>query len=151
MPHPPLEQLVAWTAGDLTPTQEQALEAHVDQCDDCASRLSALARQELDFHQIADASLHRPRANRWAWPVAVVALAAAAGMVIWFMPSRSQDLPTPPQQTTQQTEDLTPDCRSHPEFDACASEAIEQGLWIPDVEVPRYEAEAACLTCGREG
>jgi predicted anti-sigma-YlaC factor YlaD len=150
MTHPHPDQLAAWAAGELTPTEEQALEAHVDQCDACSRQLSALAREELVFYEIGEASQQR-RGSPWRlWALAAVALAAAVLLVFFGLPSA----PSPDEAFDDGTAqvDLTRDCRDQADFVGCEVDANQAGLWVPGGSVPRYEDHMrACLDCGEEG
>jgi hypothetical protein len=99
------ETVERYLAGDLDPSERDAFEAHLFECDRCLDHIRMLGavRRELASQRsiiMADASPHR-----WLGPLAAVAAAAivAVGVTLARRPA-----PAPPPQTTQSVAPAAP-------------------------------------------
>ena len=138
-------EITAWAAGELDSPDLERLEAHADACDACAERLSRGARVEMALHEVAAAS--RQERSTWPrWPIAAVALAAAALLVFRL----GAPAPTVPAvRTTPSGIDVSVDCTASPALLACEEDASNRGLMTTTGAVPTYE-RPTCADCGRE-
>jgi len=145
--HPTDSTLEAWVAGELAPDELGTVAQHVDTCDRCAERLTTLARQELAFRAVAEASIAQrstaaPRRSRW--PLLAVAAAAVAMLAVGLAGRTDGD-------EQGQTRDVAPDCLGRPDVDACRGEAAGRGLHVPGAAVPHYDAQRLGMDAGRSG
>lgn len=107
--HPARFSLLLWQAGDLPPSEAQAVEAHVASCAHCRELLDAV-RQDVDSYEAelpqhlqrlknrlavepraAGARPARPRWQRWAMPL--LAAAVAASLILIVAPGLFDDPP----------------------------------------------------------
>ncbi|MCB9678066.1 MAG: zf-HC2 domain-containing protein [Alphaproteobacteria bacterium] len=147
MTHLTDDHIAAWAAGELAPAERDALEAHADACADCAARLSAGARAEEAMYEVAAASAARaPSGTGWRWPLAGLALAAAALIAV--------GLSQRPAETTESHDgaarvDVSVECMSAPDLHTCEADALRRGLMTESGRIPRYD-RAVCVGCGRD-
>jgi len=144
--HPTDSTLEAWVVGELEPCELSTVAQHVDTCDDCAERLTTLARQELAFREVAEASIARRtttapnRIQSFFWAVAAAIALLAVGLA-----GRADRDPS------VQTRDAAPDCLGYVDVDACRGEATGRGLHVPGAAVPHYDAQRLGMNAGRSG
>jgi len=64
MTHPPEDQLARLLADETAPEGRDALEAHVNGCDECLTRLEAIRRaQPADMRLLVELLVHPPKVS----------------------------------------------------------------------------------------